>query len=790
MSDGIYEFLIRFVDLTIAVGAIGMLVYIVGRGMLRSSRFPNTGRNLLLLGVGVTVGTHLADVVYSMLRPEVFDLSRPHYLSSSIPDWLHWLLSRLGFALMAVGAFFVIVQRRRIAQYVDESDRIARTAQDRLVQSEARFRQVVESTSDAVFCYVYDPPVPVDMPLDTQLKALFDGVLTECNRMFAEDLGFASPNDIVGSTFADHSDATGFDSFRTFVQAFIENDYSLTDYDLVYKTIEGRERAFRLTLTGVVAGRKLTRVWGAETNTLAWRRTQSALLRRRACQELLARISSRLVTTPIEEADSLVVDCLKEVCDFIGADRAVISWIDWETGRAEIEYAYRSPLGEMQPSIDLAEYPYFSANLESNKVVLIRDIEEPPPGAEKDYAALAAFGVKSFVSVPLVASNELVGAVTFGNGVEPSFWRSDDVIADLRFFAELFANYVLRVRSRHAFDEAMEGLQRATERLEAENVYLRQEVELNHGFDEIIGESNAIRRCLHMVEKVAATETPVLVLGETGTGKELIARALHERSARRDRPLVKVNCAALPSNLIESELFGYEKGAFTGADAAKAGRFDLADGSTLFLDEIGEIPVELQPKLLRVLQEGEFERLGGTRTIKVDVRLIAATNRNLGQQVAEGSFRSDLFYRINTFPIELPPLRDRGNDIQLLAEHFVRVHAQRLGRDVLAISARMMRELRNYAWPGNIRELEGVIQRALIANSGPVLELADSIAPDADAVQPARPDLRSVERDHILAVLDDADWKISGKAGAAAKLGIPPSTLRSKMKKLAISRPH
>ena len=347
------------------------------------------------------------------------------------------------------------------------------------------------------------------------------------------------------------------------------------------------------------------------------------------------------------------------------------------------------------------------------------------------------------------------------------------------------------LRQRRALDAALGSLQAATDRLEAENVYLRTEIKLSHDFEEIVGNSDALRRSLQMVEQVADTMTPVLILGETGTGKELIARALHEYSGRRHRPLVKVNCAALPASLIESELFGFEKGAFTSADAPKRGRFDLAHGSTLFLDEIGEIPVELQAKLLRVLQEGEFERLGGNKTITVDVRIIAATNRDLWTACEDGEFRSDLYYRINTFPIELPALRERGDDIRLLAEHFAKMHAQRLGRDITEISASMMRQLETYHWPGNVRELEGVIQRALISSSGTVLELGQSLAGRGDAIlaDTGAHNLSAVERDHITTILEECRWKIAGKTGAAAALDVPPSTLRSKMKKLGIQRP-
>ncbi len=321
-------------------------------------------------------------------------------------------------------------------------------------------------------------------------------------------------------------------------------------------------------------------------------------------------------------------------------------------------------------------------------------------------------------------------------------------------------------------------------------------MKLAHGFGEIVGEDPNLRRCLEAVEKVAPTDVPVLVLGETGTGKELIARAIHKLSSRSDKPIVSVNCPALPATLIESELFGHEKGAFTGADARRLGRFEIANGGTIFLDEIGELPLDLQAKLLRVLQTGEFERLGGVETLKTDVRLIAATNRELQAEIERGAFRADLYYRISAFPITLPPLRDRRDDIPLLAEHFVHKHAEWLDKEITAISASMLRELMNYSWPGNIRELESVIERALISLEGStVLTLSGPIrwVESEEHDEPMRPvhdisDLASMERSHIFKVLDRTGGKISGPEGAAALLGIPPSTLRSKMKRLGIER--
>ena len=395
----------------------------------------------------------------------------------------------------------------------------------------------------------------------------------------------------------------------------------------------------------------------------------------------------------------------------------------------------------------------------------------------------------------MVIAGDHVGVVNFSSMDKVRDWSDQDIL-DLRVIAELFANFVSRLRSHSDLALALDELSEAKERLEAENVYLREEIQLSHGFDEIVGDSDAILRTLRMVEMVAETDTPVLILGETGTGKELIARAIHQRSRRSERSLVKVNCATLPANLIESELFGYEKGAFTGADQAKRGRFDLADGSTLFLDEFGELPLELQTKLLRVLQEGEFDRLGGTQTIKVDVRLIVATNRDLAESVRAGAFRSDLFYRVNTFPISIPPLRERDGDIEKLAQHFLNMYAKRMGREFRGISSSMMQQLREYDWPGNVRELEGVIQRAVISSNGEVLDLPDPLVvmeeerASTKVVSTTIADLKLVERDHILSVLEETSWRISGPNGAATKLGLPPSTLRSKMKKLDIVKPH
>ncbi len=329
----------------------------------------------------------------------------------------------------------------------------------------------------------------------------------------------------------------------------------------------------------------------------------------------------------------------------------------------------------------------------------------------------------------------------------------------------------------------------ALNRIEQEKQYLEEEINTEYRFEDIIGESIGLKRVLKHVETVAATDVTVLVLGETGTGKEVIARAIHQLSSRHDRTLVKLNCAAIPAGLLESELFGHEKGAFTGAVDRKIGRLELANKGTLFLDEIGDLPLELQPKILRALQEREFERLGSTRTIPVNVRLVAATNRDLAQMVADKTFRSDLYYRLKVFPILLPPLRERREDIPLLVNYFVDKHSRRLYRKIETVPPETMRVLTRWHWPGNIRELENFIERAVILTKGPVLraplselEVPEETLPEEDS------SLEAKERQHILRVLRETKGKISGPKGAAARLGLIRTTLNSKMKKLGIER--
>jgi transcriptional regulator with GAF, ATPase, and Fis domain len=369
---------------------------------------------------------------------------------------------------------------------------------------------------------------------------------------------------------------------------------------------------------------------------------------------------------------------------------------------------------------------------------------------------------------------------------------SQDLVVRLRLVGEIVASAIARRDTELALRSTLAENERLREALAAENVYLKAELGEARDFGEIVGRSSPLRETLAKVRHVADTDAPVLLLGETGTGKELLARALHAHGSRRDRAFIAVNCAALPAALIESELFGYEKGAFTGASQAKPGRFELADKGTLLLDEIGDLDPALQSKLLRVLENGEIQRLGSTVAKKVDVRLIAATNRDLLRDMREGRFRSDLYYRLGVFPINVPPLRDRREDIPLLVWHFVESRQRVLRRAITKIPKATMAALQNYEWPGNIRELQNVIERALILSHGTVLRIDEAFGADGredTGRRSSAESLEDVERAHIVHTLERCRWTIEGRGQAADRLGLNPSTLRNRMRKLGIKRP-
>jgi formate hydrogenlyase transcriptional activator len=521
----------------------------------------------------------------------------------------------------------------------------------------------------------------------------------------------------------------------------------------------------------------------AVENALNYEQAQKArreLARERDRSNLLLDINNAVVShLELRDVFASITLSLRRV---MKADVVSLTLLDPENNQLRLyalDFPGRKVFIEEGTSCMLCGCPSSTAISQREPVLLGReDLERSESTVSK---RLVAEGVTSACCVPLLLRDRTLGALNIGSLQEGAF-----TAADAELLAEVAKQIALAVANSIAYQE----IASLKDKLAKEKVYLQEEIQSAYNFEEVIGDSRALKHVLKEVQTVAATDSTVLILGETGSGKELIARALHNLSNRRDRTFVKLNCAAIPTGLLESELFGHEKGAFTGAIATKIGRFELADGGTIFLDEVGEIPLELQVKLLRVLQEQEFERLGSTRTIRVNVRVVAATNRDLGQMVEEQRFRSDLYYRLKVFPITVPPLRDRAEDIPLLVRHFAQKFATRMKKAIDSVPTEAMKALQAYPWPGNVRELENFIERAVILSSGSNLfvPLAELKRPN-HAANGSVATLEEAEREHILKALRDTNWVIGGAAGAAARLGMKRTTLQSKMQKLGIARP-
>ena len=520
----------------------------------------------------------------------------------------------------------------------------------------------------------------------------------------------------------------------------------------------------------------------AMDDTLNFRASQRAQERLQLLLDLTNRVVSNLdlrdVLREISAQIRRVMECdgvgISLKCPHDGSFRLYA--LDFPDAPSEIEEGSEPEADKMGP---------FEAFRKGEPIILM--------GAEIERDSIAAeHGIRSLAHLPMAGRNGILGVLSMGTQRENAFGEND-----LPFMNQIARQVAIAIENARTFREVSDERKQLT----LEKLYLEDEIRSELKFEEIVGRSEALRRVLDQIQTVAPTDSTVLIYGETGSGKELIARALHNLSARKSGAFVKLNCAAIPTGLLESELFGHEKGAFTGAISQRIGRFELAHRGTIFLDEVGEIPLELQPKLLRVLQEREFERLGASRTLRTDARLIAATNRDLEQMVAEQKFRSDLFYRLNVFPVRVPALRERPEDIPLLVRHFVQQFSRPLGKMIDSIDSETMSALTRYPWPGNIRELQNVVERAVILTSGPVLRVATDelkAANGAPALAKAeapvsrkngkdlRASLEETERQEIMAALEKSNWVVAGPSGAAAILGLKRSTLQARMQKLGI----
>ena len=503
-------------------------------------------------------------------------------------------------------------------------------------------------------------------------------------------------------------------------------------------------------------------------------------------ERLVASLSSTFAALHVDELAHALKDTLGQVRLVMNVDRSSVVAFDDDGGIRGCHSQDRPGMDPIRIDPDASQWRWLVGRLRDGQLVPLSRLEDCPMEArgERDYARRT--GLSSSLAVPVSIGGRCICALVLGSFSRFREWTGP-VQDRARLLAEIIGTALHRSRQDAALRASLAEIERLNSRLAAENVCLKEDVKTFHDFDEIVGESRVMRDALERLAQVAPLNCSVLLLGETGTGKELFARAVHDRSRRRSRALVRVNCAALPPSLIESELFGHEKGAFTGAVSLRQGRFELADGGTIFLDEIGDLPLEMQGKLLRVLQEGEFERVGSSRTRRVDVRVIAATHHDLETAVAEGHFRADLYYRLNVFPIRVPALHQRREDIPSLVWFFIHNHQRELGRRITSVPPDVLNTLRDYNWPGNVRELENAVERALICSTGNTLRLDTSFsARPAQAAAAPPGTLDEMQRLHIENTLRQCGGRINGIGNAAERLGMHPNTLRFRMKKLGI----
>jgi formate hydrogenlyase transcriptional activator len=518
-------------------------------------------------------------------------------------------------------------------------------------------------------------------------------------------------------------------------------------------------------------------------------RSQMTSAVRQQFEILVSNISAGFLLIQPGSVENHLDECLEKVTAFFGFEYCSLVLFSG-AGTLIVENHKYPRSGSALPGVSLwkTKMPWYTSQLVKGESILVNGLDALPDNATKERRFLSDNHIQSIFSVPVKINSDLFGVCTLSCRIADRI-RQQEMVKRFRFIAELLVTGIARIHVTEQLRERVLEIQGLKNQLEAENIHLKKKIFSQQASNEMVAKSKTMKTLLSRVKQVASMDTTVLVLGETGVGKEVFARELHRLSKRRDRPLVTVNCAALPPSLIESELFGREKGAYTGALTRMMGRFELADKATLFLDEIGELPREIQSKLLRVIEQGQFERLGSNTTLQVDVRLIVATNRNLDQEVAEGNFRNDLYYRLNVFPIKIPPLRERTEDIPPLVWSFIREFEKKMGKRIEHVNDSCMKALMDYDWPGNVRELRNVVEHAMILADSRVLSVLPPLKRFLDD-GPGRMRLEEVERDHIIKILRESGWRISGPQGAAQVLGMKRTTLQSRIKKLGIRRPQ
>ena len=600
-----------------------------------------------------------------------------------------------------------------------------------------------------------------------------DGYVTTWNPG-AQRIKFYSPDEIIGKHFS-----------RFFTQEDIDRGRPAELMQLASQRGRIEEEAWRVRKNGerFWANVILTAIRDEAGQLTGFAKvTRDFTDRKRAEEAVMLQLSQALLANlDVRKLLEAISASLREV---LPLDAATLGLYDEKRGNMMVQFLglIENEPRQAEVRLSLEGSPAGQAFRSREPIVLGRI--EAAGFPEEGVRHLTRLGMKSGSWVPLIHRNQAVGVLAVASRIENAFGQRE-----MEMLVQVADQVAMAVSNAVVFRQIAE----LRDRLRQEKEYLEEEINLENRFEDIVGESGGLRQVLKQIETVAPTDATVLIQGETGTGKELLARAIHRLSTRSERTFVKVNCAAIPAGLLESELFGHEKGAFTGAIARKMGRLELAHEGTLFLDEVGELPLDLQPKLLRALQEKEIERLGGNRAIPVNIRLIAATNRDLGQMVAEKQFRSDLFYRLKVFPIFAPPLRDRVGDIPVLVRHFVSAHSRRMGKNITDIPEETMQALCRWPWPGNIRELENFLERAVILTRGSVLyvplaELETKVAEEEEELERTNPTLHAAEREHILRVLRETKGQIGGADGAAERLGLKRTTLNSKLKKLGIER--